>query len=387
MQQGNGIYCISPCHGMNSTVIHAMNVLDKIEMIFLLAGLKIRMLFSNLVKLDNRYRIDRIDSKYLEGNALGCPSRRDLRIYLPPGYFDSPSARYPVIYLLHGYNAGHGKWTITSRHELAASGASLLQACPRKFRAIQPERLVLFYEQLDALIKQGALPPFILVQPDASLRVPVGGKEQLKGSLYVASPRTGDFPRYILDEIIPHVDTTYRTIPEQRGRVLVGGSMGGYGALHLASMAPGMFCFVGASCPMEFDRGLAGHRKPSPMEVELLGQEQAEHAAKRSMEELVATIDLIVGTRWDEYSVQHLLETRTTAFKQAALYLYCEERDEIGLAASTKKMHETMERLGIPHEFVVGKDPRNALSPHVLGSLSQIDPVLRKCTAGFPRAA
>ncbi len=361
-----------------------MNAIEKLEVLFRLAGYKVRVWLSRRARLDARYRTDQIDSKHLAGNALGCPSRRDLRIYLPPGYFESDDARYPVIYVLHGYNAGHNAWTITSRHELHKSGASMLFLLPKKYvKQIDASRLLVFYEQLDVLIKKGELPPFILVQPDGSLRLPVRNKEALRGSFYVASPQSGDFPKYILEEIIPHVDANYRTIATKQGRALGGGSMGGYGALLLASIAPDAFTFVASSCPMEFDRGLAARKVPSPIEIMYLGRERAELAGKQSMKELVSTIDMIVGTEWDEHAMRHIIASRPDAFKRTSLYLSCEAGDEFGLDTTTRAMHEAMVASGIPHEFVVGSDPRNALSPHTLGSLSRILTVFRACTEHF----
>ena len=38
-----------------------------------------------------RFEEAEIESKALEGNPLGDPSVRPLRIYLPPGYDDEPS--------------------------------------------------------------------------------------------------------------------------------------------------------------------------------------------------------------------------------------------------------------------------------------------------------
>ena len=46
---------------------------------------------------------DKIFSPELEGNKLGDPAEREITIYLPPNYDTSSDARYPVLYLLHGY--------------------------------------------------------------------------------------------------------------------------------------------------------------------------------------------------------------------------------------------------------------------------------------------
>ncbi|HSS36163.1 MAG TPA: enterochelin esterase, partial [Patescibacteria group bacterium] len=49
-----------------------------------------------------RGRLDEltIDSAALRGNPLGDPSVRPIWVYLPPGYDDAPSRRYPTIYLI-----------------------------------------------------------------------------------------------------------------------------------------------------------------------------------------------------------------------------------------------------------------------------------------------
>src|SRR4051794_17806814 len=45
----------------------------------------------------------RLESRVLEGNALGDPYARDLPVVLPPGYDPQGSRRYPVLYGLTGF--------------------------------------------------------------------------------------------------------------------------------------------------------------------------------------------------------------------------------------------------------------------------------------------
>ncbi|HEV8366619.1 MAG TPA: hypothetical protein VGQ39_01590 [Pyrinomonadaceae bacterium] len=40
----------------------------------------------------------------LEGNLVGDSPKRSILIYLPPGYERQKKMRYPVVYLLHGFN-------------------------------------------------------------------------------------------------------------------------------------------------------------------------------------------------------------------------------------------------------------------------------------------
>jgi endo-1,4-beta-xylanase len=45
----------------------------------------------------------------------------------------------------------------------------------------------------------------------------------------------------IVKDLIPHIDSTYRTIATREGRIIEGFSMGGFGAAHLSFKYPEMF--------------------------------------------------------------------------------------------------------------------------------------------------
>ena len=63
------------------------------------------------------------------------------------------------------------------------------------------------------------------------------------GHSYYHDRRDGPWASMILDEAIPDAVRRFGTA---KGRVAIGGiSMGGYGALHIASLRPGEFCAVG----------------------------------------------------------------------------------------------------------------------------------------------
>ena len=50
----------------------------------------------------------------LEGNPLGDPSTRKTPVYLPPGYAEKTTERYPVVYFLHGFTGSGMAWLNTS---------------------------------------------------------------------------------------------------------------------------------------------------------------------------------------------------------------------------------------------------------------------------------
>ncbi len=146
-------------------------------------------------------------SVLLADNPLGDPARRDLFVYVPPGYADTDQV-YPAIMVLPGYT-GTGE-------KLLARGFTDMSIASR----------------IDRLIANGC-PPFIAVMPDCMAR--------LGGSQYVDSPGLGMYASYLVEEIRGVVDGGFRT----SGRWgVTGHSSGGFGALHLAMKHPGAFSAV-----------------------------------------------------------------------------------------------------------------------------------------------
>ena len=90
---------------------------------------------------------------------------------------------------------------------------------------------------LDEAIQAGIAPPAIAVLPNGG---PAG--------FYCDWPG-GQWPieTVIIDELIPHIDATYRTIPAREGRAIEGQSMGGFGAAHLGFKYPDLFGTVSIS--------------------------------------------------------------------------------------------------------------------------------------------
>jgi enterochelin esterase family protein len=161
------------------------------------------------MRLAGRVETPYLQSQVLQGNLPGDPTERMLPVYLPPGYDDHPNRRYPVIYVL----AGHG-----------SSGPLLL--APVAWGESFPERI-------DRLIRSGAMEPVIAVLPDCWT---IFG-----GAQYINSSALGRYEDYLIDELIPYVDKTYRTLPGREHRAIAGKSSGGYGAYVQAMRHPELF--------------------------------------------------------------------------------------------------------------------------------------------------
>jgi S-formylglutathione hydrolase FrmB len=150
-----------------------------------------------------------LESAALRGNALGDPSRRPLWVYSPPAYDAEPDRRFPSIYLIQGLTGQIDMW--------------------RNRSAFRPSVI----ELVDDLFSGDDCPPALVVFVDAWTSV--------GGSQYVDSPGTGRYHTYLCGEIVPFVDTRYRTLADASHRGIAGKSSGGYGAMITPMLRPDLF--------------------------------------------------------------------------------------------------------------------------------------------------
>jgi enterochelin esterase-like enzyme len=359
-----------------------------------------------------RYRLDTFSAPSLEGNPLGSPVRRNIHIYLPPGYFDSEKARYPVVYFLHGYGADSGSPVVNSRKGLRHSYPLLLRVPFKKYFTE-----VATFEKLDGLILTGALPPFILVQPDGSLHQPniyhakgLDGKVGTKGSLFTDSPFSGNYATYVFEEVLGYVEPNYRTIGEKSGRYLIGGSMGGYGALLGGILHPSLFAAIAALSPSICCLDLLDLRFVVPFNRILFGEAKAEEMGRRELGDILDTCDLVFSKdrpllptikrdeqervvqmderareNWARADLGYLLDRHPDAFDGVRLQLNCAQADEFGFAEPCRRFHSQLEERGIQHSFEIYSDPKaERISPHILGVAWHVLPALNFCLRSNP---
>ncbi|WP_433607465.1 alpha/beta hydrolase [Dactylosporangium sp. CA-139114] len=150
-----------------------------------------------------------LDSAVLRGNPLGDPHERPLLVYLPPGYDEDESRRYPAVYVGQGYTGHLGMWWNRPA-----------------FRQPYPELM-------DAMFARGEAPPAIVVFFDAWTA--------LGGSQFLDSPATGRYHTYLCEEVVPFVDGRFRTLADRDHRGISGKSSGGYGAIVTAMLRPDLF--------------------------------------------------------------------------------------------------------------------------------------------------
>ncbi|MEZ5400323.1 MAG: alpha/beta hydrolase family protein [Bryobacteraceae bacterium] len=139
-----------------------------------------------------------VEMRNLLSDSLGAA--RNIAVIVPPDYATS-TARYPVLYLLHGYGDDHTAWSyMTNLTHYAAD---------RNVIVVMPDGGVSFY-------------------------VNAAGDEKAK------------FEDFIVKDLIAFADSNYRTIPLPRARAIAGLSMGGYGAAYLGLKHTRRYSAIGA---------------------------------------------------------------------------------------------------------------------------------------------
>ncbi|HEY3439168.1 MAG TPA: alpha/beta hydrolase-fold protein [Paludibaculum sp.] len=132
-------------------------------------------------------------------------------VYTPAAYDANPKKRYPVLYLQHGSGEDERGWTVQGRANFI----------------------------LDNLIAAGKAKPMIVVMDQ--------GYAVLPGQ--PAAPGPGQFTAFetvLLNDIIPSIDRTFRTIAKRESRAMAGLSMGGMQTLQIALTHLDTFAWIGA---------------------------------------------------------------------------------------------------------------------------------------------
>ncbi len=139
------------------------------------------------------------ESLKVKSAALGTEVKYN--IYFPADY-DKSNRRYPVLYLLHGYSDDETGWSQFGEVNLIA----------------------------DKAIESGYSTSMIIVMPDAAV------------TWYINSfDGKTKYEDFVVKELIPFIDATYRTRAQKRYRAVAGLSMGGYGTLIMATKHPELF--------------------------------------------------------------------------------------------------------------------------------------------------
>jgi S-formylglutathione hydrolase FrmB len=281
-----------------------------------------------------------IHGKTLEGNLEGDAVDRDAFVFLPPGYNQSRTRRYPVVYALHGYSIGAEQWTKEIHVPQTVEGA----------------------------FAKGAH-EMIVVLPDS--------KTVHNGSMYSSSVTTGDFENYVARDVVSYIDAHYRTIASRESRGLVGHSMGGYGATRIGMKHADVFgsLYIMSPCCLS-PRGTGGGRGNSAANDEALAAvKTAADSAKlpfglRAQLASAAAwspdpkkpplyLDLPIGdseqavlARWAANAPLAFIDQYIPGLRRYGA-IAIDVGDQDGLRADAGKLHDVLDQYGIANTFEI----------------------------------
>ncbi len=156
-------------------------------------------------------------------------SWRHIFVYTPPGYEANTSARYPVLYLQHGGGEDERVWIEMGRTNVI----------------------------LDNLIAEGKVKPFIVVMESSAAYKPgeVPPQPPPPGPRPAGQPGAAVRPRMVfsfetykevmINDLIPYVDTKFRTLTDGPHRAMAGLSMGTFVTRQVALANLDKFSYFG----------------------------------------------------------------------------------------------------------------------------------------------
>src|SRR5262249_14715817 len=209
------------------------------------------------------------------------------------------SARYPVLYFLHGLGDNEqtlfntGGWTL-----------------------------------IEDLRQQHKIGDFLVVAPEG------------RSTFYINSADEKErYSDFFLREFMPAIEKKYRVLPGRASRAISGISMGGYGALRFAFADPEFFSSVSAQS--------AALIVESPKQI---------NAAAKSGSPMVRALSLVFGNpinvaHWQDNDPFVLAKKNRAALVKTAIYFNCGQNDNYGFEKGAAALDKQLTNEGIKHEY------------------------------------
>ena len=225
-------------------------------------------------------------------------------VILPEGYYTS-TTRYPVLYLFHGIGGDSSTWL--------------------EYGNLAP--------LIHRMVKAEGITPFIMVIPDGY-------------NSYYSDAFDGSFPyeAFFIQEFVPYIDDTYRTLSNPTNRAIAGFSMGGFGALTISMRNKEMFGSVIA---------LAPSIRTDKQYSEEMSQEGWDRQWGRIFGAKGESGEKRLTSYYKERSPYHIvLNSSAPDWNKFHIFMDVGDKEET-LAASNDELHQLLLRKQIPHHWHV----------------------------------
>jgi enterochelin esterase family protein len=165
-------------------------------------------------------------------------------VYTPPDYDSSTKAKYPVLYLLHGWGENEQGWHVQGHVDVIMDNLiARKQATPMiivmdNLNAVKPGESAALYFARGAITQAVPQPPQPAGAPPAGRAAGPGrgGRGPLASSV---------FTEMMLTDLIPMVERTFRAAPGRENRAMAGLSMGGAQTFGTALANLDKFAYIG----------------------------------------------------------------------------------------------------------------------------------------------
>ncbi len=272
-----------------------------------------------------------VRTEVFKSAALGVD--KTYLVYLPAGY-EASDKRYPVFYYLHGLGGDETNWT---------EGGKIQQAAD----ALELQAILVMVDGDDGFYVNGVGP----VDYDKCMADGTGLFVPGRGPRRTTCVRKRDYDTYITNDLIAHIDATYRTIASRDGRAIAGLSMGGFGALQLSMRHQDLFSAAASHSglvsllyggPVPYEKG-----KVEPItDLKTWGGPFVE--IRRWMFALFG--EQIAN--WKKYDPAALVASLEPG--KLALYLDCGSDDEFLFQNQAAHIHDLLLDKKIEHEYFIG---------------------------------
>ncbi len=196
-------------------------------------------------------------------------------VYTPPGYDQHPQTRYPVLYVLPGYGEDELGWFNQGRANII----------------------------MDNLIAEKKAVPMILVSDDQFTALKPGEAPLVFTGRRPAHGQRPDFKDYgvtftevVFNDLIPTIQSRFRTLTSRNDRAIAGLSMGGMQTFITALPHLNMFAYIGGFSPgVPRDAFAAAEKDPAAFNKQVkmlfLGTGTVEKAHNPNIYELHQALD------------------------------------------------------------------------------------------------
>jgi enterochelin esterase-like enzyme len=223
-------------------------------------------------------------------------NKRDLIVYLPPGYDEQQHHCYPVLYLHDGQNLFDGSTAFIPGMDWHVG------------------------QTADQLIFQGRVEPLIIVG------IYNAGKQRLGEYTPTRAPRLGGgranrYARFLLDEVRPFVQKQYLVASGVDRTGIGGSSLGGLVSLYLGLKMPGVFGKIAALSPSVWwnERIILRFAAAAPVQPHpRIWLDAGTREGGRTVEDVERFRDILLGKGWQPERDLHYERVEGAEHNEAA---------------------------------------------------------------------